>query len=46
MAGQCNAVFDSIAKSLGGFTCQDAPALIHLRNPFALSNWTLPVTPE
>ena len=25
------------------FTCQDAPAFIHLRNPFGLSNWTLPV---
>jgi len=43
MAGQCNAVFDRLARSLGGFTCQDAPAIIHLRSPFALSNWTLPV---
>lgn len=43
MAGQCNATFDQIARSLGDFTCQDAPALLHLRNPFGLSNWTLPV---
>jgi len=28
---------------LGGFTCQDVPAIIHLRNPFTLLNWTLPV---
>lgn len=43
MAGQCNATFDHLARRLGGFTCQDAPAFIHLRNPLALSNWTLPV---
>src|ERR1700754_4275796 len=43
MAAQCNAVFDGLAESLGGFTCRDAPAIIHLRNPFGLSNWTLPV---
>ncbi|WP_216917760.1 hypothetical protein [Nocardia noduli] len=43
MAGQCNPTFDEIARKLGDFTCQDAPAIIHLRNPFGLSNWTLPV---
>ena len=43
MAGQCNATFDKLARSLGDFSCQDAPAFIHLRNPLALSNWTLPV---
>src|ERR1700754_4048070 len=43
MAGQCNATFDHVARQLGNFTCQDAPAFIHLRNPLALSNWTLPV---
>ena len=43
MADQCNATFDNLARSLGNFTCQDAPAFIHLRNPFGLSNWTLPV---
>lgn len=40
---QCNAKFDEIAKALGDFTCQNAPAVVHLRNPFGLSNWTLPV---
>lgn len=40
---QCNAGFDDLAHRLGEFTCQNAPALIHLRNPLALSNWTLPV---
>jgi hypothetical protein len=40
---QCNATFDGIAARLGGFTCRDAPAIIHLRSPLALSNWTLPV---
>lgn len=43
MAGQCNATFDELARSLGNFTGQDAPAFIHLRNPFGLTNWTLPV---
>lgn len=43
MAGQCSATFDHLARQLGDFTCQDAPAFIHLRNPFGLSNWTLPV---
>ena len=40
---QCNQTFDALARSLGDFTCQDAPAVVHLRSPFALSNWTLPV---
>jgi hypothetical protein len=43
MAGQCNATFDELARSLGNFTCRNAPPIVHLRNPFALSNWTLPV---
>ena len=43
MAQQCTAAFDAIARPLGDFTCQNAPAFIHLRNPLALSNWTLPV---
>lgn len=40
---QCNETFDQIARALGDFTCQDAPAVVHVRNPFGLSNWTLPV---
>lgn len=43
MTQQCTTAFDAVARPLGGFTCQHAPALIHLRNPSALSNWTLPV---
>lgn len=43
MAEPCIAAFDSLARALGDFTCADAPAVIHLRNPLALSNWTLPV---
>jgi hypothetical protein len=43
MAQQCTAAFDAIARALGGFTCQHAPAVIHLRDPSTLSNWTLPV---
>ncbi|WP_319430545.1 hypothetical protein [Mycobacterium sp. RTGN5] len=43
MAEQCTPAFDAIARPLGGFTCEHAPAFIHLRNPLALSNWTLPV---
>ncbi|MCV7425177.1 hypothetical protein [Mycobacterium montefiorense] len=40
---QCNARFNEIAATLGHFTCTDAPAIVHIRNPFALSNPTLPV---
>ena len=43
MAQQCTATFDGLAHALGNFTCQQAPPLIHLRNPLTLSNWTLPV---
>jgi hypothetical protein len=43
MAEQCTAAFDALARPLGDFTCQNAPAFIHLRNPLALTNWTLPV---
>ena len=43
MAGQCTAEFDAISRPLGDFTCDHAPALIDLRNPLTLSNWTLPV---
>ncbi|AGB21666.1 hypothetical protein Mycsm_01248 [Mycobacterium sp. JS623] len=43
MAAQCTTTFDHLAQRLGNFTCQDAPAFIDLRNPFGLSNWTLPV---
>lgn len=40
---QCTEAFDRIAHELGGFTCQNAPAIVRFRNPFELTNWTLPV---
>lgn len=40
---QCNARFNEIAGTLGHFTCTDAPAVIHIRDPFALSSPTMPV---
>ena len=40
---QCNETFDEIAHQLGGFSCRNAPAIVHLRNPLSLTNWTLPV---
>lgn len=43
MTEQCNATFDGLARTLGSFTCRDAPAFVNLRNPLGLSNWTLPV---
>jgi hypothetical protein len=42
MASQCTDDFSAIAQHLGGFTRRQAPAFLHLRNPLALSNWTLP----
>jgi hypothetical protein len=43
MATQCTAAFDAIARPLGNFSCQQAPAFIHLRNPLHLTNGTLPI---
>jgi hypothetical protein len=43
MASQCTSTFDTLAQSLGGFSCRNAPAVVHFRNPFDLSNWTLPI---
>jgi hypothetical protein len=40
---QCSLRFNEIAATLGHFTCTDAPAVIHIRNPFALANPTMPV---
>ena len=40
---QCNTTFDLLAHELGGFSCVDAPAIVSLRNPFGLSNATMPV---
>jgi hypothetical protein len=38
----CNPDFAQLAATLG-FPCTGAPPIVHLRNPFELSNWTLPV---
>ncbi|MED5814408.1 hypothetical protein VST63_18775 [Mycolicibacterium sp. 050232] len=43
MAGPCPADFERMAAELGGFTCDGAQPIIGLRNPFGLTNWTLPV---
>lgn len=43
MAGQCTPIFENLALELGNFSCRGASAIVHLRNPFGLSNWTLPV---
>lgn len=40
---QCNPTFDRIAGALGGFSCEGAEPVGQVRNPFTLSNWTLPV---
>jgi hypothetical protein len=40
---QCNTRFNEIAATLGHFSCTDAPAVVHIRNPFALSSPTMPV---
>ncbi len=43
MAGPCPADFERMAAELGGFSCEGAQPVIQLRNPFGLTNWTLPV---
>lgn len=42
MSDPCHPDFVRLAGFLG-FTCDGAPAFVHLRNPFGLTNWTLPV---
>ncbi|MDT5082872.1 MAG: hypothetical protein QOJ80_7509 [Mycobacterium sp.] len=42
MSDLCNPDFAQLAATLG-FPCTGAPPIVHLRNPFELSNWTLPV---
>jgi hypothetical protein len=43
MAGPCPADFARLAATVGGFTCQEGRPFIQLRDPFRLTNWTLPV---
>jgi hypothetical protein len=42
VADLCNPDFAQLAADLG-FPCTGAPAIIDLRSPFELTNWTLPV---
>ena len=42
MSSQCSDDIERIANRLG-FSCQHAAPVAHLRNPFDLANWTLPV---
>ena len=43
MSGPCSADFQRLAAEVGGFTCAQAHPVIQIRNPFGLTNWTLPV---
>ena len=42
MSGQCSDDIERIANRLG-FSCEHATPVVHIRNPFDLVNWTLPV---
>ena len=42
MSGQCSDDIERIANRLG-FSCEHAAPVVHIRNPFDLANWTLPV---
>ncbi|KUI16392.1 hypothetical protein AU191_00410 [Mycolicibacterium acapulense] len=42
MSGQCTDDIEILANKLG-FSCEQAAPVLHLRNPFELANWTLPV---
>ena len=41
--GLCSPGFVEVANTLGGIDCATAPAVVSVRDPFALTNWTLPV---
>jgi hypothetical protein len=43
MAGPCPDDFERLAAQAGGFGCDGAKAFVQFRNPFELTNWTLPV---
>jgi hypothetical protein len=42
MSRQCSDDIERIANRLG-FSCDNASPVVHIRNPFDLANWTLPV---
>jgi hypothetical protein len=43
MSDNCSPEFQRLAGRIGSFTCGTVQPVVHLRNPFDLSNWTLPV---
>jgi hypothetical protein len=44
MSGPCNATFERLAGDLGGnLSCTSGNALLRVRAPWHLTNWTLPV---
>jgi hypothetical protein len=43
MAGPCNPTFQQLAHDLGNFGCSSAQPFVQFRNPWHLTNWTLPV---
>jgi hypothetical protein len=42
VTGPCPAISDRMTEALGGFDCS-GNAFVSFRNPFGLSNWTMPV---
>ena len=43
MSNSATPLFDGMRNHMGDFTCQNAPAVVHLRNTTTVGNWTLPV---
>jgi hypothetical protein len=44
MAGPCNSTFERLAHDLGGkLSCTSGNAVVNVRAPWELTNWTLPV---
>ena len=41
--GHCSPGFTEVARALGGIDCAHAKAIVSVRNPFGLTNWTMPV---
>lgn len=41
--GECTPGYTEIAKTLGGIDCAHAASVVSVRDPFSLTNWTLPV---
>ncbi|OHV41595.1 MULTISPECIES: DUF7802 domain-containing protein [Pseudofrankia] len=43
MSSSCDPAFERLAGKIGSFSCDSVEPVIHLRDPFDLSNGTLPV---